>query len=137
MPVRWTLTIALAATLVAAAPASSARRADGVNAYVVRGLVSDGYLAGTTVDANLANAWGLAASETGPWWVANESTDTSTLYDGAGQKRALVVTVPGGPTGVVFNGTSGFVVRRGMVRTSSPSPRCASPASRWSRASTP
>jgi len=112
---RWTLAIALASTLVTAASASPGQRADGVNAYVVRGLVSDGYLAGTTVDSNLANAWGLAASETGPWWIANESTDTSTLYDGTGQKRPLVVTVSGGPTGVVFNGTSGFVVRSGSA----------------------
>jgi uncharacterized protein (TIGR03118 family) len=109
------LAIGLAAVLVAAAPVSSARRAVGANAFVVRSLVSDGYLAGTTVDANLVNAWGLAASSTGPWWVANEATETSTLYDGAGQKRSTVVTVPGGPTGVVANGTSGFVVSAGAA----------------------
>jgi uncharacterized protein (TIGR03118 family) len=109
----WILAIALAAVLIIAAPASSAHRAAGVNAFVVRGLVSDGYLADTTVDSNLANAWGLAASETGPWWIANEATDTSTIYDGTGRKRPLVVAVPGGPTGVVFNGIAGFVVSGG------------------------
>ena len=111
----WILAIALAPVLIAAAPASSADRAAGVNAYLVRGLVSDGHLAGTTVDSNLVNAWGLAASDTGPWWVANDATDTSTLYDGTGQKRPLVVTVQGGPTGIVFNGTTGFVVRDGAA----------------------
>ena len=59
---RWLriATIPVAAVLLAAAPASSAHRAGGVNAFVVRGLVSDGYLAGTTVDSNLVNAWGMS-----------------------------------------------------------------------------
>jgi uncharacterized protein (TIGR03118 family) len=109
------LLIALAAVPTAAAPASSAHRAAGVNAFVVRGLVSDGYLAGTTVDSNLVNAWGLAASASGPWWTANEATDTSTLYDGRGQKRPLVVSVPGGPTGIVSNSSSGFAVTAGAA----------------------
>jgi uncharacterized protein (TIGR03118 family) len=109
------LAIALAAVLITAAPASSAHRAAGVNAFVVRGLVSDGSLAGTTLDTNLVNAWGLAASSTGPWWIANHATETSTLYDGTGRKLPLVVTVPGGPTGTVFNGTAGFVVGDGSA----------------------
>jgi uncharacterized protein (TIGR03118 family) len=66
-----------------------------------------------TRDRPLVNAWGLAASATGPWWVSNEASDTSTLYDGAGRKQALTVRVDGGPTGVVFNGGKGFVVRAG------------------------
>jgi uncharacterized protein (TIGR03118 family) len=64
-------------------------------------------------DAQLVNAWGLAASPTGPWWVANEARSSSTLYDGSGRKQALRVSVPGGPTGVVFYGGSGFRVRDG------------------------
>jgi uncharacterized protein (TIGR03118 family) len=107
------LAIALAAVLITAAPASSARRAAGANGFVLRGLASDGYLAGTTLDSSLVNAWGLAAGATGPWWIANEATDTSTLYDGTGRKRPLVVTVAGGPTGIVSNGTTGFVVTDG------------------------
>ena len=109
----WILAFALAVVLSTVAPASSGQRVDGVNAFVVRGLVSDGSLAGTTVDSNLVNAWGLAASQTGPWWIANEATETSTVYDGTGRKLARVVTVAGGPTGVVFNGTTGFVVTDG------------------------
>ncbi len=66
-----------------------------------------------THDRPLVNAWGLAASATGPWWVSNEASDTSTLYDAAGRKQALTVRVDGGPTGVVYNGGSGFVVRGG------------------------
>jgi uncharacterized protein (TIGR03118 family) len=62
-------------------------------------------------DAQLVNPWGLAASREGPWWVANEGQSTSTLYSGDGKKQALTVEVPGGPTGVVFHGGRGFVVR--------------------------
>ena len=111
----WILAFALAVVLSTAAPASSAQRVAGVNAFVVRGLVSDGSLAGPTVDSNLVNAWGLAASQTGPWWIANEATETSTVYDGTGRKLARVVTVAGGPTGIVFNGTTGFVVTDGAA----------------------
>ncbi len=70
-------------------------------------------LVATRVDAQLVNPWGLAASPTGPWWVANEARDTSTLYAGNGRKQALTVRVDGGPTGVVYNGGEGFVVRSG------------------------
>src|SRR6478752_7195729 len=95
----WIPAFALALVLGTASPVSSAHRVAGVNAFVVRGLVSDGSLAGTTDDSNLVNAWGLAASQTGPWWIANEATATSTLYDGTGHRLPLVVAVDGGPTG--------------------------------------
>jgi uncharacterized protein (TIGR03118 family) len=70
-------------------------------------------LVGTHADAQLVNPWGLAASPTGPWWVSNEAQDSSTLYSGSGRKQALTVHVDGGPTGVVWNGGTGFVVRGG------------------------
>jgi uncharacterized protein (TIGR03118 family) len=66
-------------------------------------------------DPQLVNAWGLASSPTGPWWVANEARGSSTLYAANGRKQALTVTVPGGPTGVVYNGGRGFVVRAGRA----------------------
>jgi uncharacterized protein (TIGR03118 family) len=61
------------------------------------------------------NAWGLAARPGGAWWVANEARSSSTIYAADGRKQALRVSVPGGPTGVVFNGGRGFVVRGGGV----------------------
>ena len=64
-------------------------------------------------DPQLVNAWGLASSPTGPWWVANEARGSSTLYSGTGRKQALTISVPGGPTGVVYNAGRGFVVRAG------------------------
>lgn len=69
-------------------------------------------------DANLKNPWGLASAPKGPFWVANQATGTSTVYDGTGQpfpaSNPLVVTVPtigggqGTPTGLVFNPTGDF-----------------------------
>src|SRR5215813_2038866 len=56
-------------------------------------------------DSNLVNAWGLANSPTSPLWVANNGTNTSTLYRGgvagaAVTKVGLTVTIDGGaPTG--------------------------------------
>jgi uncharacterized protein (TIGR03118 family) len=52
-------------------------------------------------------------------WVADNGTDKATIYPGFVngspiQKAPLVVSIPGGaPTGQVFNGTPGFVVRSG------------------------
>ena len=48
----------------------------------------------------------LSAGPTTPWWAANNGSNTSTLYSGAGVKAALTVSVPGAPTGTVFNGNA-------------------------------
>ena len=83
--------------------------------YAQTNLVSDEAGKARFPDAHLVNAWGLVSSATSPWWVANNGTLTSTLYDGNGVARALVVHIPGPPTGVVFNGGAGFVVRSGAA----------------------
>ena len=57
-------------------------RHHGPNDYLVTMLVADNGVAPVRADANLVNGWGLAALPTSPWWVANNGTDTSTLYDG-------------------------------------------------------
>jgi uncharacterized protein (TIGR03118 family) len=65
-------------------------------------------------DAQLVNAWGLTRSATSPWWVADNGTGLSTLYNGVGNKQGLIVTIPvppgvttpAAPTGVVVNGTA-------------------------------
>lgn len=80
-------------------------------------LVSDVPGMAANTDPNLVNPWGLSRSATSPWWVADNGTGVSTLYNGAGTPQALVVTIPvppGGtppssPTGTVFNGSSDFV----------------------------
>jgi uncharacterized protein (TIGR03118 family) len=92
--------------------AAGAGAATQANLYGVNPLVSDSAAtAAANADASLVNGWGLTAGPTTPWWAANNSTSTSTLYNGAGAKQALTVTVPGGPTGAVFNGIgTDFVV---------------------------
>ena len=90
--------------VIAAALVAVGAHADS---FAVQRLVSD------RADPQLVNAWGLAASPTGPWWVANEARSSSTLYAADGHKQALTVSVPGGPTGVAYNGGTGFVVRSG------------------------
>jgi len=88
--------------------------------YQQTNLVSDVPGLAPVTDANLVNPWGLIASGTSPWWVSDNGTGVSTLYNGAGQKLALTVTIPtplGGtppstPTGIVFNGSSDFGAAR-------------------------
>jgi len=80
--------------------------------YVANALVSD--TAATQAlhhDANLVNAWGLAFNPQGFSWIANAGTGTSTLYDGTGVAQPLVVTLnQGNPSGIVFNGSSAFMI---------------------------
>jgi uncharacterized protein (TIGR03118 family) len=85
--------------------------------YIQTNLVSDdASVSGTIIDPNLINPWGMAASSASPFWVSDNGTGLSTLYNGAGTAQGLVVTIPppaGGsspstPTGIVFNGGSGF-----------------------------
>lgn len=70
----------------------------------------------TTKDSHLKNAWGMAYLPGGPFWISDEVTGVSTVYDANGTVVSLVVTVPsattgtGTPTGIVGNSTSGFVV---------------------------
>ena len=87
--------------------------ADKTNSYTVHNLVSDGTIPADHTDTNLVNGWGLVASATSPWWVADNGTAKSTLYSGTGTVLSLVVSVPGAPTGIVFNGGSSFVVSSG------------------------
>jgi len=89
-------------------------------------LVSNGAVSGTAVDANLINPWGVARAPDGPMWVANNATQTATVYDGAGNKLPPVVNLPGGTngpaaaTGLVFNGTEDFVVGNGTASGAAP-----------------
>lgn len=84
-------------------------------AYQVDYLISDGTPPAENHDPDLRNAWGIAASPTGPWWVALNEAQASKLYDGDGAPQDLRVTVPGPPTGIVYSGGSGFVVTDGAV----------------------
>jgi uncharacterized protein (TIGR03118 family) len=83
---------------------ASARNINAENSYTMTVLQSN------ESDANLVNAWGISRSGGSPWWVSNNGTSTSTLYNGAGTALSLIVTIPGAPTGTVFNGSADFKV---------------------------
>ena len=75
-------------------------------------------------DPNLTNPWGLVASPTSPWWVSDNGTGLSTLYNGTGGPLGLVVTIPswdgsgtGVPSGIAFNSTNDFQLTPGNPAT--------------------
>ena len=127
------LTLCCAALLVACADEHSAVpslapefSSQGVSAassasrfYQQRNLVSDGAAPADLLDTNLVNAWGLVSGPTTPWWISDNGKGRSTLYSVGSGTIPLVVRVPGAmgqpaaPTGVVFNGGTGFVVNNG------------------------
>ncbi|MBV8867232.1 MAG: TIGR03118 family protein [Acidobacteriaceae bacterium] len=89
-------------------------------------LVSDVPGMAATTDPNLKNPWGVSFAlpsilppNGSPFWVSNQASGTSTLYDGAGVAQKLIVTIPAGtppvtgPTGQVFSGGSGFALPSG------------------------
>jgi uncharacterized protein (TIGR03118 family) len=85
--------------------------------YQVTNLVSNQVGKAKHLDPLLVNAWGLTYGPGSPFWVSDNGTGYSTLYNAAGVKQGLVVAIPaaggsgqGSPTGIVFNGTSDFKV---------------------------
>ncbi len=92
--------------------------------YTQFNLVSTNSPSTPNNDAHLVNGWGLAFFPTSPFWVSDNGTGVSTLYDHSGTPvpgtKPLVVTIPpapskpfgpvGLPTGIVPNSTGGFVV---------------------------
>jgi uncharacterized protein (TIGR03118 family) len=84
--------------------------------YNQTNLVSNISGSAPTTDSQLVNPWGLSRGSGTAWWVADNLTGVSTLYNGAGVKQSLVVTIPpadptnkntptGTPTGTIFNGS--------------------------------
>src|SRR6478736_6439345 len=93
------LTLAAAIGIAAAstlARADEDERRAGRNAYVVTSLVSNLPGHARVQDPVLQNAWGVAFSPAGsPFWVNDNGTGCSTLYDGTGAKiTALQVSIP-------------------------------------------
>lgn len=114
----------LCLSAVVAVPCTS--YAQGAPGYKVTRLVSDQAQTAVRRDRNLVNPWGLAASPTGPWWVANEETGLMTAYDKNGRPirsdgSRVLVFVPGAgdsrgtgrPSGLVSNKTQDFIVTAG------------------------
>jgi uncharacterized protein (TIGR03118 family) len=103
------LAASLGLLLTVVVPAS-AQNANGMNTYSVHLLQSNVQGLAAATDPDLKNGWGIAASGTSPWWVSDNETSKSTLYNGDGAKQPLTVSLPSKPTGIVFNGTTDFVV---------------------------
>ena len=127
--------LAICAFTSIAAPADDGN--DPPNRYVVTNLTSDTpNIPAANTDPVLQNAWGVAFTPgASPFWIADNATGCSTLYDGTGAKVAIQVAIPlpGGsvpktacqtvmpntnpmnaaPTGMVWNpttGSTGFLV---------------------------
>jgi uncharacterized protein (TIGR03118 family) len=109
-----TLTFLLA-TVVAVCSIESA---NAQSAYAQHNLVSDVAGLANSTDTNLVNPWGIAFSPTGPFWISDNHSGLSTVYDSAGTPQTLIVSIPtaaggtppGAPTGIVFNNTTNFIV---------------------------
>jgi uncharacterized protein (TIGR03118 family) len=110
---------ALAVALVTTGTAAGASRHHPGDAYTVTPLVSDQPGVAPTLDPNLVNGWGISAGPGTPWWVANNGTDSSTLYTADGTPfpvgAPLVVAVPTAPTGTVFYGGTKLLVSNGTA----------------------
>jgi len=144
-----TAAIAIAIT-IAMGTATAIRADDGSsddqqNAYVVTRLVSDLPGKANFQDPVLQNAWGVAFSPAGsPFWIADNATGCSTLYDGTGLKNQnlqVSIPLPGGsvpptacktvnpnsppnptpaaPTGIIWNPSAALVVPN-SVSTANP-----------------
>jgi uncharacterized protein (TIGR03118 family) len=71
--------------------------------YTQNNLVSDLPGMAAVTDPNLRNPWGISFSASSPLWISDQAANVSTLYSASGTPNSLVVSVPGGPTGTVFN----------------------------------
>jgi len=84
--------------------------------YTQTNLVSNTPGVAPVTDPELINPWGLSRNSGSPLWVSDQATGFSTLYNGAGAKQSLIVTIPpadptnkntptGTPTGTIVNGS--------------------------------
>src|SRR5262245_21695866 len=81
--------------------------------YKVTFLASDIPDLAVVYDPLLVNPWGVSFSATGPFWVSNAGTNSSTVYSGdvngsMFMKNSTEVSIPGAPTGQVRNTLAGF-----------------------------
>jgi len=89
------------------------------NAYLIHNLVADQPGIADFTDPNLVNPWGFATSTSSPFWVTDGGTGLSTVYSSNGAISTTKPSVPPSakgtspstPSGIVFNGTGGFLVQ--------------------------
>ncbi|HEX5430858.1 MAG TPA: TIGR03118 family protein [Bryobacteraceae bacterium] len=92
------------------------------NAYVQHNLIADTPGVADFTDANLINPWGISESASSPFWVSDNRTGLTTVYNSIGSALTLKVTIPpgaaggsttGSPTGQVANTATTFAVATG------------------------
>ena len=98
--------------------------------YVKTDLTSNQSGVAPNTSQHLVNAWGLvqlqfAPKMASPFWISDNGSGFSTLYDGTGALQGLVVTIPpapgspqgtlGTPTGIVGNLTPNFDLLAAIV----------------------
>src|SRR6202161_1632390 len=93
--------------------------------YTQVNLVANTSGVAPVTDPHLVNPWGVSRTSSSPWWISDNGTGLSTLYNGAGVINPLVVTIPkadptsktfptGTPTGTIANGsTTDFLLAAG------------------------
>ena len=89
--------------------------------YQLANLSSNQVKAAHHTDPLIANAWGLVHAPGSPWWVSDNASGWSTLYDAGGNAQGLRVLIPtagngpqsptgangpGTPTGVVWSAST-------------------------------
>ncbi len=85
--------------------------------YTQTNLVANTPGIAPVTDPQLVNPWGISRTSGSPWWVSDNATGVSTLYNGAGVKQGLIVTIPpsnpnnkktptGTPTGTIANSSA-------------------------------
>jgi uncharacterized protein (TIGR03118 family) len=95
--------------------------------YNQTNLVSNSVGVAPVTDPQLINSWGISRGSGSPWWVSDNQTGLSTLYNGVGAKQSLIVTIPpadptktstGSPTGTIFNASqTDFLLAPGRPAT--------------------
>ena len=106
--IAFTICLGLAVTLFSSAALAQ---------YQLTNLDSNQAKTAKFMDPLQVNGWGLARSSGGPFWVSDQGSGWSTIYNGKGVKQGLEVLIPsasgagpGQPTGIVVNGSSDFQI---------------------------
>jgi len=88
-----------------------------IDSFSQTNLTSDLSGVANNTDTLLVNPWGIVAGPTTPFWISDNGSGMSTVYNGAGQPfpsgTPIQVSIPGpggmgsgAPDGIVFNGTA-------------------------------
>lgn len=97
--------------------------------YTRINLVSNTAGAARLTDPQLINPWGMSRGPSSAWWISDQRTGFSTVYNGAGAKQSLIVAIPqadpnnkntptGAPSGTVFNSSqTDFMLAPGKPAT--------------------